>query len=64
MNKLASLAEFTVIPFDTDVAKDKIFVWKKGENRKKERVLIASMVRALVGSDASFSQRATKLAKV
>jgi len=39
LNKLADLAEFTVIPFDTDVAKDKIFVWKKGENRKWERVM-------------------------
>jgi len=39
LNKLASLAEFTVVPFDTDVAKDKIFVWKKGENKKWERVM-------------------------
>ena len=38
LNKLAALAEFTVIPFDTDVATDKIFVWKKGEKRKWERV--------------------------
>jgi predicted metal-dependent peptidase len=38
LNKLASLAEFTVIPFDTDVAADKVFVWKKGEKRKWERV--------------------------
>ena len=39
LNKLAALAEFTVIPFDTDVAKDKVFVWKKGEKRARERVL-------------------------
>jgi predicted metal-dependent peptidase len=39
LDKLAELAEFTVIPFDTDVAEDKVFVWKKGERRKKERVL-------------------------
>jgi len=39
LNKLAALAEFTVIPFDTDVAKDKIFVWKKGEKRTWERVM-------------------------
>ena len=39
LNKLADLAEFTVIPFDTDVAEDKVFVWKKGENRKWERVM-------------------------
>ena len=39
LNKLAGLAEFTVIPFDTDVGEDKVFVWKKGENRKWERVM-------------------------
>ena len=39
LNKLASLAEFTVIPFDTDVAEDKVYVWKKGESRKWERVM-------------------------
>ena len=39
LNKLAELAEFTVIPFDTDVAKDKVFTWKKGESKTWERVL-------------------------
>ena len=39
LNKLSSLAEFTVIPFDTDVGEDKVFVWKKGETRKWERVM-------------------------
>jgi len=39
LNKLASLAEFTVIPFDTIVGEDKVYVWKKGENRKRERVM-------------------------
>lgn len=39
LNKLASLAEFTVIPFDTRVGEDKVYVWKKGENRKRERVM-------------------------
>ena len=39
LNKLASLATFTVIPFDTRVAEDKVYVWKKGENRKRERVM-------------------------
>lgn len=39
LNKLADLAEFTVVPFDTDVAKDKVFVWKKGDKRKWERVM-------------------------
>ena len=39
LNKLAGIAEFTVIPFDTEVAKDKVYVWKKGEKKKTERVL-------------------------
>ncbi len=39
LNKLANLAEFTVIPFDTEVGEDKVYVWKKGENRKRERVM-------------------------
>ncbi len=39
LNKLSALAEFTVVPFDCSVAEDKIFVWKKGQNRKWERVL-------------------------
>jgi predicted metal-dependent peptidase len=39
LNKLADLAEFTVVPFDTDVAKDKVFVWKKGDRKKWERVM-------------------------
>jgi predicted metal-dependent peptidase len=38
LNKLAKLAEFTVIPFDTEVPEDKVFVWKKGQNKKTERV--------------------------
>ena len=38
LNKLAEYAEFTVIPFDTDVAESKVFVWKKGEKKKWERV--------------------------
>ena len=39
LNKLADLAEFTVVPFDDEVFEDKVFVWKKGTSRKKERVL-------------------------
>ena len=39
LNSLASLATFTVIPFDTRVAEDKVYVWRKGESRKRERVL-------------------------
>ena len=38
LNKLAKLAEFTVVPFDTEVPEDKVYVWKKGQNRKTERV--------------------------
>ena len=39
LNKLAEIAEFTVIPFDTAVATDKVYTWKKGQNKKTERVL-------------------------
>ena len=39
LNKLAEIAEFTVIPFDTKVAEDKVYTWKKGQSRKTERVL-------------------------
>ena len=39
LNKLSSLATFTVIPFDTRVAEDKVYVWKKGEKRKWDRVM-------------------------
>ena len=38
LNKLADIAEFTVIPFDTEVAEDHIYIWKRGEHRKWERV--------------------------
>ena len=39
LNKLSELATFTVIPFDTQVAEDKVYVWKKGEKRKWDRVM-------------------------
>lgn len=39
LNKLAEIAEFTVIPFDTQVATDKVYTWKKGQTKKTERVL-------------------------
>ena len=39
LNELAEIAEFTVIPFDTVVAEDKIYTWKRGKTRKWERVL-------------------------
>ena len=39
LDKLAEIAEFTVIPFDSEVGEDKIYVWKKGQTRKWERVM-------------------------
>ena len=39
LNKLAKLAEFTVVPFDTHVDASKIYTWKKGASQKAERVL-------------------------
>jgi len=38
LNKLAKLAEFTVVPFDTEVPEDKVYVWKKGQSKQTERV--------------------------
>tara|TARA_B100000900_G_scaffold395946_1_gene394802 strand:+ start:163 stop:1338 length:1176 start_codon:yes stop_codon:yes gene_type:complete len=38
LNGLAKFAEFTVVPFDTEVAEDKVYVWKKGQNKAAERV--------------------------
>jgi predicted metal-dependent peptidase len=37
--KLSNLAEFTVIPFDTIVNPSLVYTWKKGENKKTERVM-------------------------
>ena len=39
LNGLAKLAEFTVVPFDTSVDENKVYVWKKGKQQKAERVL-------------------------
>jgi len=39
LGKLAKYAQFTVIPFDDEVFAEKVYVWKKGESRKWERVL-------------------------
>lgn len=36
---LSKLAEFTIIPFDTSVNEDKVWVWKKGKKQTWERVL-------------------------
>lgn len=39
LNGLSEIADFTVIPFDDRVFEEKIYVWKKGQKRRKERVL-------------------------
>ena len=39
LNKLAEIAEFTVIPFDTRVEEDLIWTWKKGQKVEKERTM-------------------------
>lgn len=39
LNKLSEIASFTVVPFDTKVDESKVYQWRKGENRKVERVL-------------------------
>ena len=39
LNKLASLASFTVVPFDTNIDESKVYEWKKGQSKKAERVL-------------------------
>lgn len=39
LNELADIAEFTVIPFDSEVGKDNVYVWKRGQTRPWERVL-------------------------
>ena len=38
LEALAKIAEFVVIPFDDTVFESEIFVWKKGERRKHNRV--------------------------
>jgi predicted metal-dependent peptidase len=39
LNKLSGIAEFTVIPFDSEVGEDNVYVWKKGQTRPWERVM-------------------------
>lgn len=39
LGELAKFSSFTVIPFDHEVFEEKIYVWKKGEKRARERVL-------------------------
>lgn len=38
LNGLAKHVEFTVIPFDSQVREDKVFVWRKGQRVEPERV--------------------------
>jgi len=38
LNGLAKYAEFTVVPFDTQVAESEVYIWKKGKRRTFERV--------------------------
>jgi len=39
LSALAKYAPFTIIPFDTEVDPDKVWVWKKGQRHTFERVL-------------------------
>ena len=39
LNKLAKLATFTVVPFDTRVEESLVYEWKKGQSHKTERVM-------------------------
>ncbi len=39
LEKLAQLAEFTIVPFDTKVSTSHIHVWKKGERHEKTRYM-------------------------
>jgi len=39
LGELAKFSSFTVIPFDHEVFEEKVYVWKKGEKRARERVL-------------------------
>mgnify|MGYP001407547267 FL=1 len=39
LGKLAEIAEFVVVPFDTRVDEDKVYTWRKGQRKNVERVL-------------------------
>ncbi len=39
LNKLSEIATFTVIPFDTKVGEEHVYVWKKGQTRSHTRVM-------------------------
>jgi predicted metal-dependent peptidase len=38
LNKFASIATFTVVPFDDTVCEEKVYVWRKGEKKEWTRV--------------------------
>ena len=37
LEKLATIADFTIVPFDTTVVEEAVHVWKKGERHEKTR---------------------------
>ena len=39
LGSLAKYAEFTVVPFDTEVGEEHVFVWKKGKSQSWDRVM-------------------------
>ena len=39
LGSLAKYAEFTVVPFDTEVGEEHVFVWKKGKAQSWDRVM-------------------------
>jgi predicted metal-dependent peptidase len=39
LEKLSKIAEFTIIPFDTEVSTEHVHVWKKGERHEKTRYM-------------------------
>ena len=39
LEKLAQIADFTIVPFDTQVSEDHVHVWKKGERHEKIRYM-------------------------
>ena len=39
LDKLAAIADFTVVPFDSEVSVKDVFVWKKGERREYKRYM-------------------------
>jgi predicted metal-dependent peptidase len=39
LNDFAKFASFTVVPFDHEVFEERVYVWKKGQKRQRERVL-------------------------